>query len=152
MTTLGGIIPLPQSALEIPPELLQGDVGPPLLPTPTDVNAQQEPLLDDTENRPQKVVPTLPCSINLRRLDARDIEKWQPKLRAFPTVLDATREPMKEKLHLRQSPYPTATTYGKVNLNVANHHQNLSATDHNVLYQKLRLMQSLPMIAAKSRR
>ena len=66
VTTLGKVIPLPRSDVEIPLDLLQNDSPP-----------------DDTPAEPDKsepqVVKMVPCSINLHRLDMTDVAKWLPK-------------------------------------------------------------------------
>ena len=66
VTTLGKVIPLPHSDVEIPMDLLQKDTPP-----------------DDTPTEPDKsepqVVKTVPCSINLCQLDMTDVAKWLPK-------------------------------------------------------------------------
>ena len=77
ITTLGKIIPLPRSDVEIPPNLLQNDA-------PID-----DPLIEPAKvNRPTPL--TIPCSINLRRLDAKDVTKWLPKPVVNQTLPDAT--------------------------------------------------------------
>ena len=76
VTTLGRIIPLPEKDLEIFPELLQRD---------PDITEIEQPKT--TENKMQ--VNTLPCSINLRRLDQQDINMWQVQ-KAPVALTDAT--------------------------------------------------------------
>ena len=76
VTSLGRIIPLLENDLEIAQELLQSD---------PDITEIEQP--ETMENTPK--INTLPCSINLRRLDHQDITKWQ--VQKAPVALpDAT--------------------------------------------------------------
>ena len=75
--TLGKIIPLPSSDVYIPPNLLQND--PPVHDSLTETVK---------DNRPTP--PTMPCSIDLRRLDAKDITMWSSKPISNQTLPDAT--------------------------------------------------------------
>ena len=71
------IIPLPSSDVYIPPNLLEND--PPI----------HDPLIEPVkDNQPTPL--TIPCSIDLQRLDARDITMWLPKPIANQTLPDAT--------------------------------------------------------------
>ena len=77
VATLGKTIPLPSSDVDIQPNLLQND--PPI----------DDPLIEPAkDNRPTPL--TIPCSINLRRLDAKDVTKWLPKPVVNQTLPDAT--------------------------------------------------------------
>ena len=77
VATLGKTIPLPSSDVDIPPNLLQND--PPI----------DDPLIEPAkDNRPTPL--TIPCSINLRRLDVKDVTKWLPKPVVNQTLPDAT--------------------------------------------------------------
>ena len=77
VTSLGKTIPLPRSDIEIPPNLLQNDA-------PID-----DSLVEPTKNkRPTSL--TIPCSINLRRLDAKDVTQWLPKSVVNKSLPDAT--------------------------------------------------------------
>ena len=74
---LGEIIPLPSSDVYIPPNLLQND--PPI----------HDPLIEPVkDNRPTPL--TIPCSIDLQQLDAKDITMWSPRPIANQTLLDTT--------------------------------------------------------------
>ena len=74
--SLGMIVPLPEKDLEIAPELLQCD---------PDITELDKP--EQMEN--VSTIITLPCSINLRRLEECDIAKWQ--MQKIPvTLLDRT--------------------------------------------------------------
>ena len=76
VTSLGMAIPLPEKDLEIALELLQW------VPDITEI--------EQPETKRNKVqVITLPCSINLRRLDQQDINNWQMQ-KAPVTLPDAT--------------------------------------------------------------
>ena len=68
VTTLGGIVSLPQDALDIPENLIQRD----------DIMESQtnEPVPVNNNEPP---VQTIPCSIKLRRISATDVSKWQKK-------------------------------------------------------------------------
>ena len=96
VTSLGMVIPLPEKDLEISPELLQW------VPDITEI--------EQPETKRNKVqVITLPCSVNLRRLDQQDINKWQMQ-KAPVTLPDATENSVptdngkisKYNLHLRE--------------------------------------------------
>ena len=77
VATLGKTIPLPSSDVDMPPNLLQND--PPI----------DDPLIEPAkDNRPTPL--TIPCSINLWRLDAKDVTKWLPKPIVNQILPDAT--------------------------------------------------------------
>ena len=79
VTSLGGIIPLPEKDLEIALELLQHD------PDITEIK-QSETMANPLE------INTRPCSINLRHLDHQDLSKWQVQKTtvALPDTMDKT--------------------------------------------------------------
>ena len=66
---MGNPIPLPRGDVDIPQNLLQND--PPI----------DDPLIEPAKDNRSRPL-TIPCSINLRRLDAKDVTMWSPK----PTV------------------------------------------------------------------
>ena len=73
----GKTMPLPSSDVDIPPNVLQND--PPI----------NDPLIEPVkDNRPTPL--TIPCSIDLRRLDAKDVTKWLPKPVVNQTLPDTT--------------------------------------------------------------
>ena len=74
---LGNPIPLPRGDVDIPQDLLQND---PLIDDP--------PIEPATDNRSRPL--TIPCSINLRRLDAKDVSMWSPKPILNKILPDAT--------------------------------------------------------------
>ena len=76
VTSLGMVIPLPEKDLEIVPDLLQRN---------PDIMEIEQP--ETKRNKVQLI--TLPCSINLRRLDQQDINMWQMQ-KAPVTLPDAT--------------------------------------------------------------
>ena len=78
VTSLGMVIPLEEKDLEITPDLLQRD---------PDIMEIEQP-----KSKGNKVqIITLPCSINLRRLDQQDINMWQMQ-KAPVTLPDATEK------------------------------------------------------------
>ena len=96
VTSLGMVLPLPEKDLEIAPDLLQRD---------PDIMEIEQP--ETKRNKVQLI--TLPCSINLRRLDQQDINMWQMQ-KAPVTLPDATVNSVstnngkisKYNLHLRE--------------------------------------------------
>ena len=80
VASLGRIIPLPERDLEIARELLQHD---------PDITEIEQPKTNGSSAQ----INTLPCSINLRRLNQHDITKWQ--VQKAPVALpEATKNSM----------------------------------------------------------
>ena len=68
VTTLGGIVSLPQDALDIPANLIQRD--------DTTEKPDDDPVPRKNNQQPMQ---TVPCLIKLRRISALDVSKWQKK-------------------------------------------------------------------------
>ena len=90
VTTLGGIVSLPQDALDILANLIQrDDIG---------ENQIEEPVPGNSNELP---VQTIPCSIKLRRISAMDISMWQKKKLPDETKSVGTRN-VNGKYNLRE--------------------------------------------------
>ena len=75
---LGNLIPLPRGDVDIPQDLLQNE--PPI---------DDPPIEPAKDNRSRPL--TIPCSINLRRLDVKDVKMWSPKPILNKILPDATQ-------------------------------------------------------------
>ena len=96
VTTLGKVIPLPSSDLEIPPNLLQNDI---------EIIDQDNPTPRPDVMEPPSVVKTYPCSIRVRKLDDTDIAKWLPKPNVPVVLPDGTAGTSKNELDLKHNNY-----------------------------------------------
>ena len=74
---LGNPIPLPRGDVDIPQDLLQNDL-------PID-----DPLIEPAKDNRSRPL-TIPCSINLQRLDVKDVTMWSPKPILNKILPDAT--------------------------------------------------------------
>ena len=111
VTTTGGVVSLPQDALDIPANLIQNDIFDALVE-----NANTD-LLDvpDQAKTNDKTGQMMPCSIPLRRLSPSDVSKWQKQKLPDATSNDLPimsrnyylRDRTLEQIHTRSRPQRT---------------------------------------------
>ena len=77
VSSQGNTIPLPQSDVVILSNLLQNCA------------ITDDPLIEPTKTK-QTTPPTIPCSVKLRQLDAKDVTQWLPKPEVSKPLPDAT--------------------------------------------------------------
>ena len=84
VTTAGGVVSLPQDALDIPENLIQNDIfdAPAEDANTGQLNVPNQALTNDETDQ------TMPCSIPLRRLSHSDITKWQKQKLPEATNID----------------------------------------------------------------
>ena len=84
VTTVGGVVSLPQDALDIPENLIQNDI----FDAPAeDANADQSDVPNQAKTN-DETEQIMPCSIPLRRLSHSDISKWQKQKLLEATNID----------------------------------------------------------------
>ena len=95
VTTTGGVVSLPQDALDIPENLLQSDN----FDVPVE-NANADELdVPNHANTNDGMVQTMPCSIPLRRLSHSDVSKWQKQ--KLPDATNNNLSTVKQNYYLR---------------------------------------------------
>ena len=107
VTTLGKVIPLPCSDLEIPSNLLQNDVH---------LNGLEDPPKPDN-TEPPGGVKIKPCSIKVCKLEDTDVVKWLPKPKIPVVIPDATPGTSKSDTDLELNHYNLRKHESKVQLN-----------------------------------
>ena len=95
VTTIGGVVSLPQDALDIPENLIQSDIFDALA---EDANTDQLDVSDHTKTN-NETEQIMPCSIPLRRLSHSDVSKWQKQ--KLPEATNTDLRKMNRNYYLR---------------------------------------------------